>query len=228
MLTFIPQLFYDFLARIVPSAVIVVVSTFVIFGFTNVAEFVLNPSKNIKLFTATPFLLVILGSYLIGFIFGELWEMTIARFTRKKRNQIEEKCKQKCLEEHNHLQKVLGLSELKVKTGDLPRAFVMRNHLRHVMPSEALRLLKIRAERRLCHVLIFGFLVLGIINVGYLLSQPTTERIVLEILLIIVVAVCWSRTWRQLRQFVNGITVSWLIQASSGQILTHKRTVKNG
>jgi hypothetical protein len=227
MWNLIPQLFYDFLARIVPGATLILFSALVVFSPMIAANFILNSQDNSMIFAVGPLLLWILGSYLIGFILGQLWEITIGRFTKQAERQIEAECKQECLKEYNKFQKALGHPELDIEISKLPRAFIMRDHLRHVAPSDASRLLKVRAERRLCQVLILGFIFLGILNAVYILMQLKMDRVILEIFLIIMIIACWSRTLRLHKHFENGTIASWLIYASSGQIPVQKTNAKS-
>jgi hypothetical protein len=225
MWNFIPQLFYDFIGRIVPGAILIVTSVFVIFGPSTAAKFVLNLPKDNKLFTFPVFLLFILISYLIGFILSQLWEMAVGKLLVKKERRIEKECMKECLEEHNQLQKALSKPGLDIDLDHLPRPFVMREHIRQVDPSEAARLLKVRAERRLCQVLIIGLFVLLLINAGiaWSLPQPAwSERLTLEVFMGVAAVICWSRSRRLLRHFVNGSCVGWLIRISSGEIPVQK------
>lgn len=55
MLNLIPQLFYDFLARLVPGTILIGVSALVILGPTHTVKFVLNPPQDNKLFAIALF-----------------------------------------------------------------------------------------------------------------------------------------------------------------------------
>jgi len=223
MWNFIPQLFYDFLARVLPGAIIIIVSAAVILGPSYTAKYILDPDQNDKLFAFGPLLLWITGSYLTGFILGQLWQDTIQQLIKKKEKNLEKERKQKRLNEHNKILRALKKPQLEITPDDLPREFVMREHIRQVKPSEAARLLKVRAEIRLCQVLILGFLLLWLINIVYLLLwlkeayESVAERIILAILLPIAVLACWTRAKRLYSHFVDGISVTWLIHASSGE-----------
>ncbi len=218
MWNFIPQLFYDFLARIVPGAILIVTSAFVIFGPIHVATFIFNPPENYKLFAFGPLLLWILGSYIIGFAFGQLWETTIGRLFKSKAHKLVQECQEECLEEHNRVLTSLCRPTLSISASDLPPTFVMRDHIRYVAPLDAVRLLKVRAERRLCHVLILGLSVLAILNVKYLLPPLQNDRIALEVFLVLAVILCCTRSRRQLKYLANGVSIGWFVHASSGNI----------
>ena len=112
------------------------------------------------------------------------------------------------------------MAPLALKSTDLPRTFVMHDHLRLVAGAEAQRLLKLRSEKRLCHVVVLGFLVLGLFNLGYIFFQPNADRLVLELLLVVSVISCWQRALRLEKQFVNGTCIAWLSHASAKKLLS--------
>lgn len=217
MWNLIPQVFYDLLARVVPGATLILLTLIILFSPVAFADFVLNFPDNDKLFME----LILLGgfsSYVVGFLLDWLWETTIGRFTRSGDSQTESKCKQECLAEHNRMREALKYSELDIASESLPRAFVMRDHLRKIAPEEASRLLKVRAERRLCQVLLMGFFTLGVVNGVYLWPQLEMARIALEVLLVFAVVACWGGAQSLHRQFVNGTTVSWLVFVASSEM----------
>lgn len=226
MWNFIPELFYDFLARIVPGAIIIVTGTLVALGPTAAADFLLNSREDGKLFGFGPVLLWVLASYLTGLVLGQLWEISFGRIAKRKQRKIELKCKEERLAEHNKLQKALGGSTLDIEPETLPRAFVMRDHLRYSSRAEALRLLKIRAEGRSSQVFVLGFILMAIVNAVYLWEQPKAERIVLEIFLIVAVAAFLRMVFRLHRMLVNGTMVSWLMCVSPGKICRQGTTGK--
>jgi len=82
MWTLIPQLFYDFLARIIPGATLALVTALVIFSPSATVKFILNSENTTKLFSAIPLLFGFILSYLIGLVMGQIWELLIGRFTK--------------------------------------------------------------------------------------------------------------------------------------------------
>jgi len=97
MRNFIPQLFYDFLARIIPGAILIVTLTLVVLGPAAATDFVLNSAEDSELFGFGTLLLGILGSYLTGLISGQLWEISFGWISRRIQNNIEAKCKEERL-----------------------------------------------------------------------------------------------------------------------------------
>jgi hypothetical protein len=221
MWSLIPQVFYDFLARVVPGASLLAFAILVIFGPNNVSSFINSPGSE-KLFSAGFILVWVLASYLTGFLLGQLWELTFGQLTKQRMKDTEAKYQEQCLSEHNRVQKVLKHSELVIAPNDLPRTYNMRDQIRHIAPEEASRLLKVRGERRMCQVLFLGFFILIIVNGGYLIAQFETARIVLEVILIAASIVCWNGAQRLSILLVNGTTASWLTFVSSGRLPLRK------
>src|SRR5689334_931684 len=192
MWNLIPQVFYDLLARVIPGAALITLTFIVLFGPKPFADFVLKSPEGDKLFSTSFLLLWGLGSYLTGFLLDRLWDMTLGRLASLRDTKTEAHCQQECLAEHNRVQKALKHPELDIVPGSLPRAFVMRDHLRQIAPEEVSRLNKVRAERRLCQVLLLGFFTLLVVNGVYLLIQLEVIRLVIEILLVVAIVACWG------------------------------------
>ena len=97
----------------------------------------------------------------------------------------------------------------------MPRIFVMQDHLRDGSEGEALRLLKLRAEERLCHVLVIGFGLLSIANgLNLALIEMTRSRWTIEGALILGIVASYSRAKRICGYRINGTCVAWLIRCS--------------
>ena len=222
MWNIIPQVFYDFLARLIPGAAIIAVTNITLQGRIASVDFALSSPGSDKLSATGLIFLWALGSYLMGFLLGQFWEMTLGRLTKRMNENIEKECQEKCLAGHNCTQRALGCPEVAIAPGNLPTIVVMRDHIRHVAPGEASRLLKIRAERRMCQVLLLGFFALSIVNGAYLVTRLEAARIVLEISLIVAMAPCWSGAQRLYRHLATGTTVSWLVLIAAQNTAAHK------
>ncbi|AEB08000.1 hypothetical protein [Desulfobacca acetoxidans] len=215
MWTLIPQLFYDFLARIVPGAILLLGLVLVIFGPSDTATF-LTTNQAVSLFSPYHLLLVILISYFTGLIAGRLFEVSIGLMNAKRYDLLEERCREECLAEHNKLLCLLNYPPLTINPADLPRDFVIRDHLRIILPTQVPRLLKIRAERRLCQVLMVGFILLFIMNLFYYSNSPS-ERRLLAVFFALAFWVCWINEQRLHRYLLTGTLSLWLMQTSPGQ-----------
>jgi len=210
MWNLIPQAFYDLLARIVPGAVLIIAAACTFFGPGAVAAFVFASPDSERLFAVGPMLLWALASYITGLVLTELWELTFGRLSEEARRNNEHEWRRECLEEHNRLRCGNGGEPLSITPAQFPRTSVMRDHLRHVASSDAARLLKSRAERRLCQVLILGLAGLAILNIRYLLVRPTAGRVIMECAMVITVVSCAARSRRLYKQYMIGTCVAWL------------------
>lgn len=225
MWNLIPQIFYDLIARVAPGATLIVLTLITLFGIPAVENFVqtlTSPEKN-NVFTIL-LLLGGLGSYVVGFLLDWLWETieTIIESFTRSRNEAESKYTEERLIEHNRMQEALKRPIVGIKADDLPRVFAMRSQLRKDAPEEYSRLLKLRAERRLCQVLLMGFLTLCAVNLACLfLTHFEATRIVLEILLVVAVVACWGGAQSLHRQFVIGTMASWLVFVASSEVPAH-------
>jgi hypothetical protein len=210
MWNLIPQAFYDLLARILPGAILIIASACVFLSPGVVSTFVFASPESMRLFTFGPMLLWGLLSYTTGFLITELWELTIGRILERTGRKNEDEWRKESLEEHNRLRRADGREPLSIDVTQFPRVSVMRDHLRHVTASEAARLLKVRAERRLCQVLIIGLGGLAIVNICYLIAAPTIERAVMECAMALAVIACVAKACRLYKQFTIGTCVAWL------------------
>jgi hypothetical protein len=153
----------------------------------------------------------LLGSYFVGFIIGQIYETTLAWFFKKRYDSIGEKRKQECMNQYNNLLERLEKPATKLKTNDLPSLHTMRGHLRHVDPADATRLLKVRAERRSCEVLIVGFIILWIVDIIFLFNTGRNlERIILLFCLPLLAVLYYLRALRAHKLLADGTTTAWL------------------
>lgn len=155
-------------------------------------------------------------SYLVGLLTAELWDFTLGRLAKKRKQEAEENSKRVCLEEHKRVQQSLNLPCLELSHNDLPREFVMHDHLREVAGAEAMRLLKLRAERRMCEALVAGFILIAIANgIVTIVLIASTGRIIFEVILLFAGAGSWRRAIRITKHLVTGTCVLWLSKVSA-------------
>ena len=209
--SWIPQLHYDFIGRVVPGLALIGASLLVAAG----------PETGVRLLTDAggryfgfgPIAVGILAAYLVGLILCELWNRTFGAVLQDHERAVEEDCYSKCLKDHGglcqHCERSFTLHQ-----DNLPRAYVLRTHLRHVAAEDVLRLLKLRAERRLCQVLMLGLIGLTIADVFLLVRTFEVGRLTLAITFPLVSVLLWFRSERLLRHFVTGICIAWLVHFS--------------
>lgn len=223
MWNLIPQVFYDFIARVVPGAVLLVVTAITVAGPASAADFALKSPRAEKLFLLGPVSLWMLGAYLVGFLLSHLWEMTAGKLTKHRDEEYETRVQRECLTGFVQLQKALKRPTPQVAPESLPRVFVMRDQLRHTVPEEAARLLKLRAERRACQTLLLGCTTLGILNGVFFIADQGGDRIILEVLVAVAVVACIGGARRLQRHLTYGTTLSWLDLTTSGKLSIDKK-----
>jgi hypothetical protein len=158
--TWIPQLFSDLLGRIIPGAALIVVSYLVAVGPSQAIVNLTDTALHEKAFALGPALIFLLCSYLTGFVIGQLWitmgqlwQLWITLLGKRavvanaEDDKTTQECRDECLAEHDKLQASLGMPKLALSSNDLPRTFVMHDHLRLVASAEAQRLLKLRSPK---------------------------------------------------------------------------------
>jgi hypothetical protein len=214
--TWIPQLFFDLVGRVLPGAILILTGFAVVFGPSRALSLMSN--KDPLTFGSSVLWSVL--AYFLGLMASQLWGATIGKLAKRRESKIDQKCLEKCLAEHNRIQEALGGPQIHISPDKLPRVFVMHDHLRLVDKDEALRLLKLLAEQRLCHSVSFGFLAMVILNIWLYVSDPSRERLVLEGGIVLVIIVFWGRALRLREFFATGTCVAWFSFATSRVLLS--------
>jgi hypothetical protein len=216
-LDWIPQLFKDLIGRIVPGAMVLLAAYVVRAGHFGALPSSLTTDHDE---VSTALLLTgLVISYLVGLCLSHLMGLVFGKFLKDKLQSIEKRCKRERLEEHNQLLEALGHKRLPFGVEKLPRAFVMHDHIRITIFQEANRLSKMQSEIRLCRTLVAGMGILCVANLAFIFHEPTTSRIILEIVMAAVVYAGWSREFRLHEYYNNGICVMWFSLASTDRLL---------
>jgi hypothetical protein len=207
MLQLIPQIFYDIIARLFSGSAAIILWCFIIPGSSTFVKKV----HSLPWATDTNALFVfILISYLVGFISSALWDATLGKITKKKYANIEKEAKTQCVSEYLRIKIKWPTTCPPITISDLPSPPTMRDHLRDFSPAEASRLLKVRAERRLCQVILMNsFLyIVAILLLGWHLHNWVSLRWIPIILVVSYAA--WFASKRLHKYYVNGIATSWI------------------
>jgi len=225
--SWIPQLFSNVIGQVAPGALLIIMTTIVLQSPLHALSLILDTQFRQGVFSVGGFVVFSLLSAMVGFVFGELWRFTLGKLTEKSEDTTESRVREYRLNEHNQLQNILGQSELAVDIKAMPETFVMHEQLRLVIPGEAARLVKLRAEKRLCHTLVLGSFMLLIVNAIILFRAPTFDRFVLEAFLLLIIIGSWARSLRLRKWWVSGIMVLWLSLISSGTLPIRKDSELN-
>lgn len=208
----IPQVFYDLVARVVPGAVVLTLGAAVAAGPEELVAAFASGRLGTALGGFAGASLALMFSYVTGSVVGQLWTLTGEKLVANWENQAATAGREACLLEHNLAEIACGRPPISITGDQMPRVFVMQDHLRDGSEGEALRLLKLRAEERLCHVLVVGFALLSILNLT--LVEMTRSRWTLEGALILGIVACYSRAKRIYGYRINGTCIAWLIRCS--------------
>ena len=217
----IPQIFYDLIARVVPGATILLLGYLTLLGPTKAIHtfFVEVSQKNtFKLGTYIPLFIV---AYILGFILRELWVIVYKKIPKKwtcsEKGQKKEQRKgqiESAIDYHNKIRAIHGKKPLGVKKDDLPPIHIMHDYIRLFSDSEGYRLLKLRAEQRLCHALVIGVLILAMMNVGCWINDAKLfilERVLLVMLFPVIIYVFWRRSHKFGNYYEQGTCTQWLL-----------------
>lgn len=217
----IPQLFYDFIARIVPGFTLTLLTLIVIPGYSNIVR-----AERLNEVTYLSVCLGILVAYLVGLIMGQISEMTLKKLLKVRYKKIENERKVKCLNEFNKVRRLLGKPSITSRASNLPEVSIMHDHMRYFEPADAARLLKLRAERRLCEVFITGFAIIWLvyievlfinisflfISISFLYNGSFVKGIILFLSLPLLSIIFWKLALRLHEHLTDGATTGWLFK----------------
>lgn len=238
-LDLIPQVFYDLIARIIPGTVLIIASYLTVLGPKKAIDTLVSVAVTIpperKILNVWLFALLMILAYVLSMIVHELWSLASKAITSvdKKNQKKEKKSKEKkkeppkrvCFEQDGKIRKCFEEPALGFESSDLPATHVMHDHLRLYSPSEAYRLLKLRAERNLCEVLFTGFLLLALVNIllwYHEFKWPIPDWTVLELALVLGLVTLWNGRKRFDELYRKGTCTAWLLL--NFPVGTHKQT----
>ncbi|MFH1689777.1 MAG: hypothetical protein ABIE42_06010 [Candidatus Eisenbacteria bacterium] len=210
----IPQVYYDFLARVVPGSVVLVGVFYLREGPVRGFNFALRSMSEPEGSLLFRFGVGLLAAYLIGVIIGELGELLAGRLLERRDAGSEAGFARECLDEHNRALAVLGREPVAVLLDDLPDMDVMIEQLTLADPYSGSRLLALLAERRLCLVLAFGLFLLFFVNLFAYMGDFVPKRLVVEGLFLLSLLVFWRRSTRLHERVVRQTCLGWLMRVS--------------
>lgn len=216
-LSWIPQLFYDLLARLLPGVVLLVIAAILAKGGTG------QGSDLVAWFWAHGFgyygsPAAALGcAYVLGVVLAEIWEIVVRRHTQDRKKVVHDAVKAERLREHNTLALGLGGKKAKIMENQLPSILAMQEHLRPVSTGNVLRLLRLRSDLRLCHVAFVGFIVLLLFDIVWsCINGVNGARISLGIALPLCALALFRRAERLERFIAVATCVAWLERVMEG------------
>lgn len=213
----VPQAYYDLLARVFPGAILIFAGVFLRHGPERGWRFVVDILCQGETFSPCRLGVGVLSAYFVAFVLSELGELVAGRVLRGMDWSAEQTAKASCLAEHNHAQEIMGGVPLEAAADELPSVSLMNDQLRSVSPYETSRVLKIRAERRFCRVLVFGFAILAGVNLLLFSGDLRYERLWIEGALLALALILWRESMRLSQEYERGVCRAWLQNVSMGR-----------
>lgn len=212
----LPKVYYDFMARIVPGAIVVLGLVYLRHGPVRGVGFVMRvicEQENAWLCRLGVGLLV---SYLVGLVIGEFGDIVAGRLLERRDTESELMHMRECLDDHNRSMEALGVEPRSIVFDRLPGSGMMTDQLAVVDAHMDGRLMAVRAERRLCLVTALGMFVLAIGNLLLLGADLVPKRLLVEGLLLLTMLVLWRRSTRLHERSVKETCSAWLMRFGWG------------
>ena len=210
----IPQIFYDLIARVVPGATILLLGYLTLLGPTKARHTFFVEVSQINTFKLGTYIPLFIVAYILGFILRELWVIAYKNIQKKWPSQPKEDQIESAIDYHNKIRVIHGKKPLNVKKADLPPIYIMHDQIRLFSDSEGYRLLKLRAEQRLCHAVVIGVLILAMMNVGCWINDAKLfilERVLLVMIFPVIIYVFWRRSHKFGNYYEQGTCTQWLL-----------------
>ena len=212
----IPQVYYDFLARVIPGYAVLLGAIYLRYGPSRGINFTLRVICEQEGSWVYRFGIGLLVAYLIGVILGELGELLAGRVMRRRDEGLAAGFKRECLEDHSRALEAVGREPVALPPDDLPGTDLMAEQVALVDHYSAGRLLALKGERRLCLVLAFGFFILAIGNLLAYAADLIPRRLVVEGLLFVSMLLLWRRSTRLQERVVRMTCIAWLTNVFGG------------
>lgn len=213
-LSIIPQIFYDLIARVLPGMIVMVIWYLAVLGPTKAWIIFKTEHAGSNFFYFWSVFIILVFSYVVSFILNELWHIKFEAIKKNRKKEIKINPIKLSLDQDAKIRKSLQEDTLELNVEDLPETYVMHDNLRLHSESEAYRLLKVRAEIRMCEVLFMGLLITLFLNIIFWVVDfklLMLDRLILEILVIISSYTFWKAGIRLERYYNGGVCRIWLL-----------------
>ncbi len=212
----VPNVYYDFLARIIPGAAVVLGALYLRHGPSRGISFVFRVICEREHSWVCRFGVGLLAAYLIGLIVGELGELVAGRLLERRDSELEKCFTRECLDDHSRALQAIGREPVALLPEDLPDADLMAEQLTVIDHYSGSRLLALSAERRMCLVLAFGLFMLAVGNLLAYSADLIHKRLIVEGVLVVSMLVLWRRSMRLQERVVRRTCIGWLTNVVGG------------
>lgn len=207
----LPKVYYDLMARVLPGATIVLGALYLKHGPLRGFNFVLRIVCEPELSWVCRAGVMLVASYVIGLIVGEMGELVAGRMLERRDAENELVLMRECFDDHARSVEAAGAGQVTMAPDELPSVAVMGEQIAVVDRHSDGRLLAVRAERRLCHVMGLGMFLLALGNLMMFAGDLIPIRMVVEGGLILSILVLWRRSTRLHERHVRKVCLTWLM-----------------
>lgn len=207
----LPQVYHDILARIIPGAAVILGAVYLRDGPYRGVGYVFRVICEQEHSWVCRIGIGLLGAYLVGLVVGEIGELVAGRLLEHRDLETGSSAARECLDEHNRAAEVTGRAPLEVLPDELPTVDLMSEELSVVDRYAGARLTALRAERRMCLVLALSLFILAVANVFLYTADMVPKRLLVEGILILGILVLWRRSSRLHLRVVKQACHAWLM-----------------
>ena len=214
----VPQVFYDLIARLIPGTILIWCSYLVNYGLKISLE-------HLRLAMNYPwqvFLLTLLITLLIAYILSNILSGFITLITdnlKCKKSSIFKNYSNDIVDFTNEkiildgtIQAIAKLYKIKnIKKTNIPSISFAYDYFRLVSPNIGAKLVKIRAECKMCKILTFGWSILMLVNLKNLTCLGLKEFIIIEAILLFATFGIYQLLQSLNKANINAIFNFWIL-----------------
>jgi len=184
-LSFILQVVYDLIARLIPGSILIWCSYIIYFGYSKcILHFktILDKTWDLNFLLIIEILLI---AYIISIIFSGIWSLLSKKlsFLNKDASIIWKRSNQSTKDDIYKAIKSISSVDFVVDI-EIPSSSFVYDFIRLKVPDVGARLVKVRAECHMCAVLIIGWIILSLLNILNF-YHAIEEAIIIEIILVV-------------------------------------------
>ena len=211
---FVPQIFFDLIARVAPGAFLLLCAYFLVFN--DPQHFIADLNKVIARFKQEEgaktilFLGFLFMSYIIALILEGIYRIIKKVFYNKWKDCLGRQIESTDKEALEYINKQCPKSVIITKD-IFPDIFIMYDSIRLLSPPTGSRLVKLRAEYYMIRVIVIGLSFLSIINLFPIISRSRLSEFTSETVLIFLIVIFSFIFFQRRKTFLWGVYNHWVI-----------------